>query len=233
MTQERFSTLEECCEFARRFDQLAEQKSKEEIKEDVIAMHIALVKHIDEIVNRVYTRHKLSLKCKWALNYTIGSSRMLGKVDSATRSGLHYKPFFMDWGQNNIELLIHINPILLFGGADTIRTVVLHEIAHLADLSTDHRAIFWKTHIIYMQEEGLLPQGEITENGKQLFLNGKLIATSGSPYSHFGVHNPFLGMYGFWPGKKHFRIKRKMKTIVIDAIYSKQLNINIVCNDKR
>ena len=66
MTQERFSTLEECCEFARRFDQLAEQKSKEEIKEDVIAMHIALVKHIDKIINRVYTRHKLSCKCKWA-----------------------------------------------------------------------------------------------------------------------------------------------------------------------
>lgn len=232
MAQERFSTLEECCEFARRFDQLAEQKSKEEIKEDVIAMHIALVKHIDEIVNRVYTRHKLSCKCKWALNYTLRYGTW-GKVDSATRSGLHYKPYFFEWGQNNNELLIHINPILLFSGADTIRTVVLHEIAHLADMSADHRAIFWKTHIIYMQEEGLLPQGEITENGKQLFLNGKLIATSGHTYSHFGVHNPFLGMYVFLPGKKHFRIKRKMKTIVIDAIYSKQLNINIVCNDKR
>ena len=232
MTQEKFSTIEECCEFARRFDQLAEQKSKEEIKEDVIAMHIALVKHIDEIVNRVYTRHKLSRKCKWALNYTLRSGPW-GQVDSATRSGQHYKPFFIDWGQNNIELLIHINPILLFGGADTIRTVVLHEIAHLAVMSADHRAIFWKTHIIYMQDEGLLPQGEITENGKQLFLNGKRIAKSGSPYSNFGVHNPFLGMYGFLPGKRHFRIKRKMKTILIDAIYSKQLNINIVCNDKR
>ena len=233
MAQERFSTLEECCEFARRFDQLAEQKSKEEIKEDVIAMHIALVKHIDEIVNRVYTRHKLSCKCKWALNYTLRYGP-LGKVDSATRYGLHYKPKFFEWGQNyNNELLIHINPILLFGGADRIRTVVLHEIAHLAHMSADHRAIFWKTHIIYMQEEGLLPQGEITENGKQLFLNGKLIAKSGSPYSHFGVHNPFLGMYGLLPGKRHFRIKRKMKTILIDAIYSKQLNINIVCNDKR
>ncbi len=94
MTQERFSTLEECCEFTRRFDQLAEQKSKEEIKEDVIAMHIALVKHIDEIVNRVYTRHKLSPKRKWALNYTLRSGPW-GKVDFVTRSGLHYKPFFL------------------------------------------------------------------------------------------------------------------------------------------
>ena len=232
MAQERFSTLEECCEFARRFDQLAEQKSKEEIKEDVIAMHIALVKHIDEIVNRVYTRHKLSCKCKWALNYTLRYGP-LGKVDSATRYGLHYKPHFFEWGQNNNnnELLIHINPRLLFSGADTIRSVVLHEIAHLSHMN--HGANFWKTHIIYMQEEGLLPQGDITKNGKLLFLNGKAIAESGCSREMFGVLNPFLGMYVFLPGKKHFRIKRKMKTIVIDAIYSKQLNINIVCNDKR
>ncbi len=99
-------------------------------------------------------------------------------------------------------------------------------------MSENHGANFWETHIIYMQEEGLLPQGEITKNGKQLFLNGRLIAESGSKYSSFGVHNPFLGMYGFLPGKRHFRIKRKMKTIIKDAIYSKQININIVCNDK-
>ena len=69
MTQEKFSTLEECCEFVRLFSQLAEQKSKEEINNDVIDMHIALTKHIDEYVNRVCSRHEL--KCSVALNYRI------------------------------------------------------------------------------------------------------------------------------------------------------------------
>ena len=74
MTQEKFSTIEECCEFANQFIWLT-NKEKLEQKEDVIAIHIALTKHIDEIVNRVCTRHKL--ECQWQLNY--GLKRSLGR----------------------------------------------------------------------------------------------------------------------------------------------------------
>ena len=138
MTQEKFSTLEECCEFVRLFSQLAEQKSKEEINNDVIDMHIALTKHIDEYVNRVCSRHEL--KCSVALNYRI---RALGNC--------YYRTCF-----------IQLNPELLFYGANFFRETILHELAHLTN--KNHKSNFWRTHIAYLQEEGLLPQGKILES---------------------------------------------------------------------
>ena len=50
MTQKKFSIIEECCEFANQFIWLT-NKEKLEQKDEVVAMHIALTKHIDEIVN--------------------------------------------------------------------------------------------------------------------------------------------------------------------------------------
>lgn len=150
MTQERFSTLEECCEFVRLFSQLAEQKSKEEINNDVIDMHIALTKHIDEYVNRVCARHEL--KCSVApLNYRI---RALGYC----------------YGTRSIQL----NPELLFYGANYFREVILHELAHLTNRG-GHNSNFWRTHIAYLQEEGLLPQGKILES--QVIKQSMLLAT--------------------------------------------------------
>ena len=74
MTQERFSTLEECCEFAVQFSKLTPKKKLEQ-KDNVVAMHIALTKCIDEIVNRVCTRH--GLECQLQMNY--GWKRSLGR----------------------------------------------------------------------------------------------------------------------------------------------------------
>jgi predicted metal-dependent hydrolase len=123
MTQERFSTLEECCEFVRLFSQLAEQKSKEEINNDVIDMHIALTKCIDEYVNRFCARHEL--KCSVALNYRI---RALGYCCGTRR--------------------IILNPELLFYGANYFRETILHELAHLTN--KNHKSNFWRTHIAYL-----------------------------------------------------------------------------------
>ena len=181
MTQERFSTLEECCEFAVQFSKLTPKKKLEQ-KDNVVAMHIALTKHIDEIVNRVCTRHKL--ECQWQLNY--GLKRSLGRG-----------------GCGKITLSLD----LLFFGVGFLRSVILHELAHLTQLH--HKSSFWETHIAYMQEENLLPWGEIVEKTeikafskksiRQLFLNGKLIvewyyANWREAYcSYFHNHNTELG----------------------------------------
>ncbi|MBR5491989.1 MAG: M48 family metallopeptidase [Alistipes sp.] len=188
MTQERFSTLEECCEFAVQFSKLTPKKKFEQ-KDTVVAMHIALTKHIDEIVNRVCTRHKL--ECQWQLNY--GLKRSLGRGGCGK---------------------ITLNPEALFNGASFFRKTILHELAHLTHLN--HRSGFWREHIAYMQEENLLPQGEIDERPvikprkwassekfvvkyHQLLLNGKPIvewyyANWREEYcSYFHNHNTELG----------------------------------------
>ena len=235
MTQERFSTLEECCEFVRLFSQLAEQKSKEEINNDVIAMHIALTKHIDEYVNRVCARHEL--KCSVALNYRM---RSLG--------GCYYRTCF-----------IELNPELLFYGANYFREAILHELAHLTN--KNHKSNFWRTHIAYLQEEGLLPQGKILESqviklsntvsyksrwhfdkpwwskikpSIQLTLNGEPIVDL---YSHnkikdlygtyFHMHNPSLCAKLSVDGLQQLQTVKIMRAIIRKAI-KQQLNINIM-----
>lgn len=235
MTQERFSTLEECCEFVRLFIQLAEQKSKEEINNDVIDMHIALTKHIDEYVNRVCARHEL--KCSVALNYRI---RAFGKC--------YYRTCF-----------IQLNPELLFYGANYFRETILHELAHLTNKG--HKSNFWRTHIAYLQEEGLLPQGKILESqvikqsntvsyknhwnhdklwwneikpSIQLTLNGEPIVDL---YSHntfkdlygtyFHMHNPSLRAKLSVDGLQHLQTVEIMRAIIRKAI-KQQLNINIM-----
>lgn len=107
MTQKKFSTIEECCEFVRLFSQLAEQKSKEEINNDVIDMHIALTKHIDEYVNRVCARHKL--KCSVALNYRI---RNLGKCYNRT-CFIELNPELLFYGLTILEKLSYTNSHIL------------------------------------------------------------------------------------------------------------------------
>ena len=235
MTQEKFSTIEECCEFVRLFSQLAEQKSKEEINNDVIDMHIALTKHIYEIVNRVCARHEL--KCSVALNYRM---RTLG--------GCFYRTCF-----------IELNPGLLFYGANYFRKVILHELAHLTN--KNHKSNFWRTHIAYLQEEGLLPQGKILESqvikqsntvsyksrwhfdkpwwseikpSIQLTLNGEPIVDL---YSHntfkdlygtyFHMHNPSLCAKLSVDGLQHLQTVEIMRAIIRKAI-KQQFNIYIM-----
>ena len=234
MTQKRFSTLEECCEFVRLFSQLAEQKSKEEINNDVIDMHIALTKHIDEYVNRVCARHEL--KCSVALNYRM---RTLG--------GCFYRTCF-----------IELNPGLLFYGANYFRKVILHELAHLTN--KNHKSNFWRTHIAYLQEEGLLPQGKILESqvikqsntvsyknklrpeywwseikpSIQLTLNGEPIVDL---YSHntfkdlygtyFHMHNPSLCAKLSVDGLQRLQTVKIMRAIIRKAI-KQQFNIYIM-----
>ncbi|MBR2858643.1 MAG: M48 family metallopeptidase [Alistipes sp.] len=234
MTQERFSTLEECCEFVRLFSQLAEQKSKEEINNDVIDMHIALTKHIDEYVNRFCARHEL--KCSVSLNYRI---RALGYCCGTRR--------------------IILNPELLFYGANYFREVILHELAHLTNRGL-HTSNFWRTHIAYLQEEGLLPQGKILESqvikqsntvsyknkwylgewwseikpSIQLTLNGEPIVDL---YSHntfkdlygtyFHMHNPSLRAKLSVDDLQHLQTVEIMRAIIRKAI-KQQLNINIM-----
>lgn len=234
MTQERFSTIEECCEFVRLFSQLAEQKSKEEINNDVIDMHIALTKHIDEYVNRFCARYEL--KCRVELNYRI---RAHGYC-CGTR-------------------LIQLNPELLFYGANYFREVILHELAHLTNRGL-HTSNFWRTHIAYLQEEGLLPQGKILESqvikqsnavsyknklrpeyclseikpSIQLTLNGEPIVDL---YSHneikdlygtyFHMHNPSLRAKLSVDGLQHLQTVKIMRAIIRKAI-KQQLNINIM-----
>ena len=68
MTQERFSTLEECCEFVTQFCLLTPKKKLEQ-KGNMVAMYIALAKYIDELVNRVCPRR--DLECWWEWNYEL------------------------------------------------------------------------------------------------------------------------------------------------------------------
>lgn len=235
MTQKRFSTLEECCEFVRLFSQLAEQKSKEEINNDVIAMHIALTKHIDEYVNRVCARHEL--KCSVALNYRM---RNLGSC--------FYRTCF-----------IQLNPELLFYGANYFRKVILHELAHLTN--KNHKSNFWRTHIAYLQEEGLLPQGKILESQvikqsntvsyKNKWYLGKLwwseikpsiqLTLNGEPIVDLYSHNTFKDLYGTYfhlhnpslcaklsvDGLQQLQTVKIMRAIIRKAI-KQQLNINIM-----
>ena len=234
MPQERFLTLEECCEFAVQFSKLTPKKKLEQ-KDNVVAMHIALTKHIDEYVNRVCARHEL--KSSVALNYRI---RALGNCYCRT-------------------CFIQLNPELLFYGANYFRETILHELAHLTN--KNHKSNFWRTHIAYLQEEGLLPQGKILESqvikqsntvsyknkwhlGKlwwseikpsiQLTLNGETIVDL---YSHntfkdlygtyFHMHNPSLCAKLSVDGLQQLQTVKIMRAIIRKAI-KQQLNINIM-----
>lgn len=233
MTQESFSTLEECCEFVVQFSKLTPKKKLEQ-KDNVVAMHIALTKHIDEYVNRVCARHEL--ECSLALNYRI---RAHGNCYARTR-------------------FIQLNPKLLFYGANYFRKVILHELAHLTNKG--HKSNFWRTHIAYLQEEGLLPQGKILESqvikqsntvsfknkwhfdkswwseikpSIQLTLNGEPIVDL---YSHnkfkdlygtyFHMHNPSLRAKLSVEGWQQAQTVHIMRAIIRNVI-KQQLNINI------
>ena len=217
MTKERFSTLEECCEFANQFIWLT-QKEKLEQKDEVIAIHIALTKHIDEIVNRVCARH--GLKCQWLLNYRLRCSFGRGGCGEIT-----------------------LSPELLFLGANCFRRVILHELAHLTN--PHHRKRFWKTNIAYLQEEELLPEGEVTEEeevvedrwGRELkyhslYLNGKLIVyrweMGSSLVGRITEHNPLLAENRKVSFRSMERGARAMKAIIREARDNKQLNIKFV-----
>ena len=222
MTQERFSTLEECCEFANQFIWLT-NKEKLEQKDEVVAIHIALTKHIDEIVNRVCTRHKL--ECQWQLNY--GLKRSLGRCCCER---------------------ITLSPKLLFLGANRFREVILHELAHLTH--PHHRRSFWVTHIAYMQEENLLPQGEITggyvhrpelwpskKMGKcyQLDLNGKpiVLLRCANPSDAFGYstyfedHNSGIQVMTSYMEGYRSRAVKAMKEIIMNTPNREELAIKV------
>lgn len=111
MTQERFSTLEECCEFATQFCLLTPKKKLEQ-KDNMVAMHIALARHIDELINRVCTRH--DLECQWEWNYGLCWRGSAGQCSSHL-------------------CLIRLFPNIVFYGANYIRYVILHELAHLTN----------------------------------------------------------------------------------------------------
>jgi predicted SprT family Zn-dependent metalloprotease len=218
----------------KAIQQLAEQKSREEINNDVIAMHIALTKHIDEYVNRFCARHEL--KCSVELNYRI---RALGYC-CGTR-------------------LIQLNPELLFYGANYFRKVILHELAHLTNRGL-HHSNFWRTHIAYLQEDGLLPQGKILESqvikqsntvsyknrlrpeywwseikpSIQLTLNGEPIVDlySNNTFkelygTYFHLHNPSLRAKLSVDDLQHLQTVKIMRAIIRKAI-KQQLNINIM-----
>lgn len=221
MKQEKFSTLEECCEFVKQLRWLTPAQILEQ-KDDIVTMHIALTKHIDEIINRVCARHGLG--CQWELSYRLKSS----------------------WGRGGFGR-ITLNPEALCGGAIFFMTLILHELAHLTN--HNHGTNFWRTHIIYMQEENLLPQGEITVRKgiwpswigyekkmikcNQLDLNGKRIVNwmSGddalSRRKYFDDHNPLLAPYWEcnWGGLQ--RAKRAMKEILKNTRNRKELAIKV------
>lgn len=219
MKQERFSTLEECCEFVRQLRWLTPAQILEQ-KDDIVTMHIALTKHIDEIINRVCARHGLG--CQWELSYRLKSF----------------------WGRGGFGR-IRLNPEALCGGANLFMTLILHELAHLTNLN--HGTNFWRTHITYMQEENLLPQGEITvrkvirpswiANDKkmikcnQLDLNGKRIVnwTGDDVFLrriYFDDHNPSLAYREYnWAGLQ--RAKRAMKEILKNTRNRKELAIKV------
>lgn len=223
MTQKKFSTLEECCEFVRQLRWLTPAQILEQ-KDDIVTMHIALTKHIDDIINRVCARH--GLRCQWELSYRL-------------------KSFGICYSSGEIRL----NPEALSGGANYFMKLILHELAHLT--ACNHRTNFWRTHITYMQEENLLPQGEITVRKvirpswiaydktmikcNQLDLNGKRIVNwmSGrSVYDRFAYmtyfddHNPLLAYREYnWAGLQ--RAKRAMKEILKNTRNRKELAIKV------
>ena len=183
-------------------------------------MHIALTKHIDEYVNRVCARHEL--KCSAALNYRI---RALGISGYGTS-------------------FIHLNPELLFYGANYFRETILHELAHITNKG-GHKSNFWRTHIAYLQEEGLLPEGDVTEEEEvvedrwggelkyhSLYLNGKLIVDrwemGSSLVGRITEHNPLLAENRKVSFRSMERGARAMKAIIREARDNKQLNIKFV-----
>ena len=222
MTQERFSTIEECCEFARQLNKIKKFtfKKKLEQKDNVVAMHLALIKHIDEIVNRVCTRHEL--KCQWNLNYRLPNNKMLGVCYYEHRE-------------------IELNPIALFYGVGHLRNVILHELAHLTQ--PGHRTDFWRTDILYLQEENLLPWGEIVEKTEintdskllvhKLFLNGKLIVECYSRgcrewYDvYYHNHNMVELGYKRWNTVRMARTKKVMEEIIKNTPNKKELAIKV------
>ena len=220
MKQEKSSTLEECCEFVRQLRWLTPAQILEQ-KDDIVTMHIALTKHIDEIINRVCARHGLG--CQWELCYRLES---FGRC-------------YYSSGE------IRLNPEALSGGANYFMKIILHELAHLTN--HNHGTNFWRTHITYMQEENLLPQGEITvrkvirpswiANDKkmikcnQLDLNGKRIVnwTGDDVFlrrTYFDDHNPSLAYREYnWAGLQ--RAKRAMKEILKNTRNRKELAIKV------
>jgi hypothetical protein len=221
MTQEKFSTLEECCEFATQFCLLTPKKKLEQ-KDNMVAMHIALARHIDELINRVCTRH--DLECQWEWNYGLCWRGSAGRCYSRL-------------------CLISLFPNIVFYGANYIREVILHELAHLTN--PHHRRRFWKTNIAYLQEEGLLPEGEVTEEeevvedrwGRELkyhslYLNGKLIVyrweEDSSLVDRITKHNPLLAENCKVSFRSMERGARAMKAIIREARDNKQLNIKFV-----
>ncbi len=206
MTQEKFSTIEECCEFAVQFSKLTPKKKLEQ-KDDVVAMHIALVKHIDEIVNRVCDRH--GLKCQWDLNYGLKGALGRGGCGKIT-----------------------LSPELLFYGVGFLRQVILHELAHLTQ--PNHSNDFWRICTLYLQEENLLPCGEIVEKTvinpcsketvRQLFLNGKPVG--GDEMYEFRNHNTELGLK-LRNTAKVARAKRAMREILKNTPNREELAIEV------
>ena len=221
MKQEKLSTLEECCEFVKQLRWLTPVQILEQ-KDNIVTMHIALTKYIDEIINRVCARH--GLRCQWELSYRL-------------------KSFGICYYSGEIRL----NPEALSGGANYFMKIILHELAHLTNFN--HGTNFWRTHITYMQEENLLPQGEITvrkvirpswiANDKkmikcnQLDLNGKRIVnwTSGddalSRRKYFDDHNPLLAPYREYNWAGCQRAKRAMKEILKNTRNRKELAIKV------
>ena len=216
MTQKKFSTLEECCEFVRQLRWLTPAQILEQ-KDDIVTMHIALTKHIDEIINRVCARH--GLRCQWALSYRLKSALGICCYSSGE---------------------IALDPEAMSGGANFFTTLILHELAHLTN--HNHGINFWRTHITYMQEENLLPQGEITvrkvirpsriANDKkmikctQLDLNGKRIVDWGDALlyrKYFDDHNPLLTTY--WECCQ--RAKKAMQEILKNTRNRKELAIKV------
>ena len=220
MKQEKLSTLEECCEFVKQLRWLTPVQILEQ-KDNIVMMHIALTKYIDEIINRVCARH--GWRCQWELSYRLKSS----------------------WGRCGLK--ITLNPEALFGGANFFMTLILHELAHLT--ISNHGTTFWRTHITYMQEENLLPQGEITVRKvirpswiaydkkmikcNQLDLNGKRIVNWMSAddaltwRTYFDDHNPLLAPYREYNWAGCQRAKRAMKEILKNTRNRKELAIKV------
>ena len=106
MKQEKFSTLEECCEFVRQLRWLTPAQILEQ-KDDIVTMHIALTKHIDEIINRVCARHGLG--CQWELSYRLKLA--LGKC--CCSGEIRLNPEALSGGANYFMKVMDLMELLL------------------------------------------------------------------------------------------------------------------------
>ena len=103
MKQEKLSTLEECCEFVKQLRWLTPVQILEQ-KDNIVTMHIALTKYIDEIINRVCARH--GLRCQWALSYRLKSA--LGRCYYCSGE-IALDPEAMSGGANFLRRLSYMN----------------------------------------------------------------------------------------------------------------------------